>query len=185
MKNHKTAYFVWLLFNFFMYGWVHLIIVYTQSHSFFNGQQGNIFLELLTFSIYVYLFCLSWEALQNHISLSKEISTLPIVIHPAVDILNDFSNVILKGTPFFLLFGGLFLIIGRFGFGAISWLMTGAWENYSTCKVLGVLCSPTSSMVGLNKILAWIGNEDFLVFVIPIGTLFFWITGLHINKKVE
>ena len=122
MKNHKTAYFVWLLFNFFIYGWVHLIIVSIQSHTFFNGLQGNVFLELLTFAIYAYLFSFFWEALQNHITLSKKINTLSIENHAVVNILNDISSLILKGTPFFLLFGGLFLIIGRFGFGAISWL---------------------------------------------------------------
>ena len=185
MKNHKAAYFVWFLFNFFIYGWVHLIIVSIQSHTFFNGLQGNIFLELLTCVIYAYLFSFFWEALQNHITLSNEINTLPIKNHAVIDILNGISSFIVKGTPFFLLFGGLFLIIGRFGLGAIGWLMTGTWKNFSTCDVLGILCSPSSSMIGLNNILAWIGNEDFLVFLIPLGTLFFWITGSHLNKKVE
>ena len=184
MKNHKAAYFVWLLFNFFMYGWVHLILVSIQSHTFFNCLQGNIFLELLTCAIYAYLFSFFWEALQNHITLSKEINTLPIKNHAAIDILNDISSFIVKGTPFFLLFGGLFLFIGRFGFGAIKWLQTGMWENFSTCNVLGILCSPSSSMIGLNNILAWIGNEDFLVFLIPLGAFFFWITGLHLRTKI-
>ena len=106
-----------------------------------------------------------------------------MVIHPVADILNDFSKFILYGTPIFLLFGGLFLIIGRFGLGSIVWLMTGTWKSFSTCNALGILCSPSSSMIGLNKILAWIGNEDFLVFMIPLGTLLLWIVGLHPKKR--
>jgi hypothetical protein len=184
MKNHKAAYFVWLLLNFFMYGWVHLIIVNIESHTFFYQQQGNFFLELLTCSIYVYLFCLCWEALQDHITLSKEINTVPIVNNSTVEILNDFSKFILYGTPIFLLFGGVFLMIGRFAFGAIRWLMTGTWEHFSTCDVLGILCSPETKLIGLKNILSWIGNEDFLIFLIPLGTLIFWITGLHPKKRM-
>jgi hypothetical protein len=183
MKNHKVAYFFWFLINVFMYGWVHLIIVNIQSNVFFSGQQGNIFLELLTCAIYIYLFSLCWLALQDHIKISKELTTFPDKDNALVNILNEFTSIVLGGTSIVLLFGGIFLIIGRFGLGAIGWLITGQWKQFSTCAVLEIFCSPSSNLLGLNNILAWIGNQDFLIFLIPLGFLLFWLIELHNKSK--
>lgn len=171
MKNHKVAYIIWICFNFFIYGWLHYALVIEAINS--------LFVFVLSSTIYVYLICFSWDFLQSHITLSEEINIYDTKKLSVVTILTELCSEIMQKTPYWILKFALFVFFGRLVLNAWKWLELGEFPNYSTCKILEVLCSPDTKMIGFNKLLAWIGREDCLLLLMPLFIIFYWITAMH------
>ena len=171
MKNHKAAYTVWLCFNLFFYGWLHYALVIEVPN--------NLFVFTLTSTIYFYLICFSWDFLQSHIALSEEINLYDTKKLSVAMTLTELCSEIMQKTPNWILGGALVVFFGRLVLSSWKWLQLGEFPNYSTCKILEVLCSPDTKMIGFNNLLAWIGQADCLLFLMPLFILFYWITSIH------
>jgi hypothetical protein len=57
----------------------------------------------------------------------------------------------------------------------IGWLMHGEWQEYTACDAIQSICTIDSPLIGLNKMIYWVSENDFGFFLlavcIPLGLL--------------
>ncbi len=67
----------------------------------------------------------------------------------------------------------LITIIYSFGYGFFQWLKYGVWNNLTSCDVFNLFCSNNSEYIGVNRILDWLGSNDFSFVVIIVSVILF------------
>jgi len=76
--------------------------------------------------------------------------------------------VLLCTTPLFV----------RIAYGSFMWLKDGTWYKIYGCQLIDlekILCNPTSSWEGINKILNFLGTTDVLWFTVALLIIVFAI----------
>jgi len=83
------------------------------------------------------------------------------------------SNSLESDNDLFGTFSGfIFLLLAtRLVYGVVLWLKDGEWYKIYGCQLIDlekILCNPTSSWEGINKILNFVGTTDVLWFILLV-----------------
>lgn len=168
MKN-LFSYCVWLVANFIALA-TYLILLRDSS---------NDFVICLNSAIYIYVVALAWDALVNHVTLSAEINDYAFERTKAGLFMDELSNYIIAKSSYFLILVPIYYWLFRFPLLLILWLKDGFWNEFTTCDVLQSFCDYQSKAVGLNKIVLWVGANDFGIFLTVVCVVFAVLVNMH------
>ena len=59
-----------------------------------------------------------------------------------------------------LILGPILIILGESAYIIFTWLRDGYSSYHTLCGTFELLCNPSTEMLGVNKILYWIGNHS-------------------------
>ena len=177
MRNNKIAFVVWLFFNYLNVAFfVSALrsIEATGYKTFIVSLNGNLYLYVIATYAFIYVSSLLWDAFQSHIELAN-VSNEETDKNILLQLIDELSNYILSQSFVCLFLTPIYYWMIRILLLLIGWLMHGEWQEYTTCNAIQSLCNIDSELIGLNKIIYWLGNNDFgfflLVVCIPLGLL--------------
>ncbi len=163
-----SAYLVWSFANLFATG----LIVFGFNE---GGAIENTFLMIFYLFVYFYTLSFLWNLLQSHLKLLAEINEYEVNDSTIISTINEITQEVIENTPFWLLILPFYYWMFRLIALPIGWLKNGYWSEFNTCEVLPGFCTYEGSAVGLNKIILWIGNNDFGIFFSLLFLICSWI----------
>lgn len=178
MKNNKFAFVVWFFCNYLtvaFYLSALRSIEATGYKTLIVSLRGNLYLYVIATYAFIYATSLLWHALQSHIDLANLSNSENLEKNIFLQLIDELTNYILSKAVILLLLIPIYYWMIRIPLLLVLWLMHGEWQEYTTCDAIQSICDIDSQLIGLNKIIYWLGINDFgfflLVVCIPLGLL--------------
>jgi hypothetical protein len=176
MKNHKLALTIWLVFNIFL---LELFLVTWRE-----SEASGLFVKCFSVAVYVYAFSFCWDALITHIKDSNEIAGIKHGERGAAfQLIDSLTAEVLSSATLWLWLLPVYYLMIRLAVLFFGWLKEGEWSTFTTCDVIPSFCYYQSNLVGLNKIISWIANNDFGFFLALVCGVCGWIASKR-NEQV-
>jgi hypothetical protein len=150
-----------------------------------GGANNNFFLTALYLFFYVYSFSIFWNVLQSHIKLANDNFNQTTSKSKIVEVIDELTDEILSKSSYWLLIILFYYWAIRITLLAVGWLKKGYWVEFNTCDVLPLFCTYQTQAVGFNKIISWIGYNEFGFFLSVLLLLLSWIASKNSKSSLD
>ena len=176
MRNNKIALLMWLAFNIFLLGLI--VVIWKET------VNSGFIVRCFAFAGCVYAFSFCWNMLSTYVKDRDKIAGITDAKRaPVLNFIDALTEEVLNSTTFWLWLVPIYYWMFRIVALLLGWLKDGEWNTFNTCDAIPAFCRFESRAIGLNKIVNWIGVNDFGIFLLLLCGLCGWLA--HKGRKQD